>query len=166
MPTCLLQDLYEEIEKQRLACERIINSKDKLISGELRQGRNRLFFMDASCRVKPDQEPLRSPPDIKSELKKKDDEFVKTLKRQAEDIDTLLQYMSRQFVEMQGAYKEELEEIENAFLQVQEAKQSGENPSRMIYRCLAPPPLGPKMSVLKLAPRTCSHSGALRPAGP
>ena len=26
--------------------------------------------------------------------------------------------MSRQFVEMQGAYKEELEEIENAFLQV------------------------------------------------
>ena len=58
-------------------------------------------------------------PDIKNELKKKDDEFVKTLKRQAEDIDTLLQYMSRQFVEMQGAYKEELLEIENAFLQVQ-----------------------------------------------
>ena len=43
---------------------------------------------------------------------------MKTLKRQAEDIDTLLQYMSRQFVEMQGAYREELEEIESAFLQV------------------------------------------------
>lgn len=56
--------------------------------------------------------------EIKTELKKKDDEFVKTLKRQAEDIDTLLQYMSRQFVEMQNAYKEELDEIENAFLQV------------------------------------------------
>ncbi|GAX84384.1 hypothetical protein CEUSTIGMA_g11806.t1 [Chlamydomonas eustigma] len=81
------QDLYDEIEKQRQACERIINSKDKLIA------------------------------DIKTELKKKDDEFVKTLKRQAEDIDTLLQYMSRQFVEMQSAYKNELEEIENAFLQ-------------------------------------------------
>ncbi len=58
-----------------------------------------------------------SSPDIKTELKKKDDEFVKTLKRQAEDIDTLLQYMSRQFVEMQSAYKDEIEEIENAFLQ-------------------------------------------------
>jgi dynein regulatory complex protein 1 len=81
------QDLYEQIEKQRQACERIIASKDKLIL------------------------------DIKNELKKKDDEFVKTLKRQAEDTDTLLQYMSRQFVEMQAAYNEELEEIESAFLQ-------------------------------------------------
>lgn len=81
------QDLYQEIETQRQACEKIISSKDKLIG------------------------------EIKNELKKKDDEFVKTLKRQAEDIDSLLQYMSRQFVEMQNAYKEELDEIENAFLQ-------------------------------------------------
>jgi hypothetical protein len=51
-------------------------------------------------------------------LKRKDDEFVKTLKRQAEDIDTLLQYMSRQFVEVQNTYKDELEQIEAAFLQV------------------------------------------------
>lgn len=56
--------------------------------------------------------------EIKTELKKKDDEFVKTLKRQAEDIDTLLHYMSCQFVEMQGAFKAEMEEIESAFLQV------------------------------------------------
>lgn len=54
------------------------------------------------------------------ELKKKDDEFVRTLKKQAEDIDTLLQYMSRQFVEMQNAYKDELDEIENAFLAVRD----------------------------------------------
>ncbi|KAG2497477.1 hypothetical protein HYH03_004630 [Edaphochlamys debaryana] len=81
------QDLYNEIEAQRQACERIISSKDKLIG------------------------------EIKGELKKKDDEFVKTLKRQAEDVDTLLQFMSRQFVEMQNAFKEELDEIENAFLQ-------------------------------------------------
>ncbi|GLC76023.1 DNA replication checkpoint protein Drc1 [Pleodorina starrii] len=81
------QDLYTEIEAQRQACERIISSKDALIS------------------------------EVRGELKKKDDEFVKTLKRQAEDIDTLLQYMSRQFVEMQNAFKEELDEIENAFLQ-------------------------------------------------
>lgn len=83
-----MQDLYGEIERQRQACEKIIASKDKLIM------------------------------EIKTELKKKDDEFVKTLKRQAEDVDTLLQYMSRQFVEMQNAFKEELDEIENAFLQV------------------------------------------------
>mmetsp|Transcript_5457 Transcript_5457/g.9456 ORF Transcript_5457/g.9456 Transcript_5457/m.9456 type:complete len:705 (-) Transcript_5457:793-2907(-) len=81
------QDLYYEIEKQRQACERIISSKDKLIH------------------------------EIKTELKKKDDEFVKTLKRQAEDIDTLLHYMSCQFVEMQSAFKAELEEIETSFLQ-------------------------------------------------
>lgn len=85
-----MQDLYGEIERQRQACEKIIASKDKLIM------------------------------EIKTELKKKDDEFVKTLKRQAEDVDTLLQYMSRQFVEMQNAFKEELDEIENAFLQVRQ----------------------------------------------
>lgn len=56
--------------------------------------------------------------EIKTELKKKDDEFVRTLKKQAEDIDTLLQYMSRQFVEMQNAYKDEMNEIESAFLAV------------------------------------------------
>lgn len=56
--------------------------------------------------------------EIKNELKKKDDEFVKTLKGQAEDVDTLLQYMSRQFVEMQNAFKEEMDEIEGACLQV------------------------------------------------
>lgn len=80
-------------------------------------------------------------PDIKNELKKKDDEFVKTLKRQAEDIDTLLQYMSRQFVEMQNAYKEELEEIENAFLQVRAVYQgAGQPPANrmgsLITRCV------------------------------
>jgi len=80
------QDLYNEIEKQRQSCERIIASKDKLIL------------------------------EIKTELKKKDDEFVKALKRQAEDVDSILQYMSRQFVDMQNAFKEELDEIENSFL--------------------------------------------------
>ena len=66
----------------------------------------------------PSTRPMPPPSEIKNELKKKDDEFVKTLKRQAEDIDTLIQYMSRQFVELQNAYKEELDEIESAFLQV------------------------------------------------
>lgn len=32
------QDLYQEIEKQRQACEKIISSKDKLISGTVARG--------------------------------------------------------------------------------------------------------------------------------
>lgn len=80
------QDLYEQIEKQRLACEKIITSKDKLVT------------------------------EIKAELKRKDDDFVKTLKRQSEDVDALLQYMSTQYVEMQNGYREELDEIEAALL--------------------------------------------------
>lgn len=81
------QDLYEEIEKQRTACDKITASKDRLIA------------------------------EIKNELKSKDDEYVRALKRQAEDIDTLLQHMGNQFRELQAAFLEELEEIEQSFLQ-------------------------------------------------
>eukprot|EP00899_Mesostigma_viride_P006912 jgi/Mesvir1/16221/Mv08475-RA.1 len=81
------QDLFEEIEAQRRACERITESKDRLIA------------------------------DIKAELKLKDDEYVKALKRQAEDVDALLGHMGKQFRELQASYAEELEEIEAAFLQ-------------------------------------------------
>ena len=82
------QDLHSEIEKQRSACAKIVQSKDELIS------------------------------EIKSELKGKDDEYVRMLKKQAEDIDMILHYMTTQFHEMKEAFQEELNEIENAFLQV------------------------------------------------
>mmetsp|Transcript_7426 Transcript_7426/g.8564 ORF Transcript_7426/g.8564 Transcript_7426/m.8564 type:complete len:657 (+) Transcript_7426:326-2296(+) len=81
------QELYEEIEKQRTACDKITASKERLIA------------------------------EIKYELKSKDDGYVKALKRQAEDIDSLLQHMGNQFRELQAAYLEELEEIEQSFLQ-------------------------------------------------
>jgi dynein regulatory complex protein 1 len=80
------QELYEEIERQRAQCNKITASKDKLIA------------------------------EIKNELKAKDDEYVKSLKKQAEDIDQLLLHMGQQFKDLQGAYLEELEEIEQAFL--------------------------------------------------
>eukprot|EP00227_Mantoniella_beaufortii_P020533 CAMPEP_0197588540 /NCGR_PEP_ID=MMETSP1326-20131121/9790_1 /TAXON_ID=1155430 /ORGANISM="Genus nov. species nov., Strain RCC2288" /LENGTH=456 /DNA_ID=CAMNT_0043153381 /DNA_START=206 /DNA_END=1573 /DNA_ORIENTATION=+ len=80
------QELYEEIERQRAQCNKITASKDKLIA------------------------------EIKNELKAKDDEYVKSLKRQAEDIDALLLHMGQQFKDLQTAYLEELEEIEQAFL--------------------------------------------------
>jgi dynein regulatory complex protein 1 len=54
---------------------------------------------------------------MKNELKAKDDEYVKTLKRQAEDIETILGAMGSQFRELQSALLEELDEIEQSFLQ-------------------------------------------------
>mmetsp|Transcript_35004 Transcript_35004/g.99216 ORF Transcript_35004/g.99216 Transcript_35004/m.99216 type:complete len:688 (-) Transcript_35004:130-2193(-) len=81
------QDLHGEIEKQRRSCAKIVQSKNELIS------------------------------EIKSELKGKDDEYVRVLKKQAEDIDVILHFMTAQFHEMKEAFQEELNEIENAFLQ-------------------------------------------------
>lgn len=87
--------------------------------------------MGGSCASVPSQTGAlcsARPAETKNELKKKDDEFVKTLKGQAEDVDTLLQYMSRQFVEMQNAFKEEMDEIEGACLQVSSGPGSGAEP--------------------------------------
>jgi dynein regulatory complex protein 1 len=55
---------------------------------------------------------------VKNELKAKDDEYVKALKRQAEDIENLLTWMGAQFHELQDAFEEELKEIEQSFFQV------------------------------------------------
>lgn len=66
---------------------------------------------------------LRSPyvcthADIRGVLKSKDEEYVKLLKRQAADVDTLLGAMSRQMADLAAAYREELENVERALLQV------------------------------------------------
>ena len=81
------QELFEEIRKQRASCNMIIESKEQLIQ------------------------------EMKAELKGKDDDYVKSLKRQADDIDLMISHMSQQFKDMQKSYHEELIEIENAFLQ-------------------------------------------------
>ena len=81
------QELFEEIQKQRASCNMIIESKEQLIQ------------------------------EMKAELKGKDDDYVKSLKRQADDIDLMISHMSQQFKDMQKSYHEELIEIENAFLQ-------------------------------------------------
>ena len=81
------QELDSEIQKQREACDKIIESKDQLIL------------------------------ELRGQLKLKDDEYVKALKRQAEDVELLLGKLGQQFSMMQGAYAEELEAIEAAFLQ-------------------------------------------------
>ena len=81
------QELLSEIELQRDTCERIIQSKDRLIK------------------------------EFKTELKAKDDEYVKSLKKQAEDIDLLLERMGRQYGLLRKAFEDELEDVETAFMQ-------------------------------------------------
>jgi hypothetical protein len=56
--------------------------------------------------------------DIRGVLKGKDEEYVKLLKRQAADVDTLLGAMARQLADLAAAYREELENVERALLQV------------------------------------------------
>jgi len=46
------------------------------------------------------------------ELKAKDDQYVRDLKKQAEDIDLLIERMDNQIKELAKAYRRELEEIE------------------------------------------------------
>ena len=79
------EELAAEIEKQKEACKAIIDSKDTLIKQ----------FME--------------------QLKQKDDEYVKALKKQGEDIEKLIEAMRKQFFEMRLQYARELNEIEGAF---------------------------------------------------
>ena len=81
------QELLAEIEIQRDTCERIIQSKDRLIK------------------------------EFKGELKTKDDEYVKSLKRQNDDVELLLESMTRQFTSLRKTFDDELEEIETSFMQ-------------------------------------------------
>jgi len=81
------QELLQEIEMQRDTCDRIIQSKDRLIK------------------------------EFKTELKAKDDEYVKSLKKQAEDIDLLLERMGRQYGMLRKAFEDELDDVETAFMQ-------------------------------------------------
>ena len=80
------QGLKRETEKQRTACKEIVLSKNSVID------------------------------EIKVELTFKDDEYVKALKRQADVIDRMIQHMAIQTAEVQQAVRDELEEVEAAFL--------------------------------------------------
>jgi hypothetical protein len=56
--------------------------------------------------------------DIRTALKGKDEDYVKLLKRQAADVDTMLSAMGQQLGQMTAAYREELENVERVLLQV------------------------------------------------
>lgn len=80
------QALQAEIDKQRNSCNEIIASKDRLI----RQ--------------------------FQQELKIKDEEYVKMLKSQAEDIEILIKRMRTQFYQLRTQYENQLDNVEQQFL--------------------------------------------------
>ncbi|KND01052.1 uncharacterized protein SPPG_04144 [Spizellomyces punctatus DAOM BR117] len=80
-------ELYELLTEQKHACGNLIGVKNKLIE------------------------------EYVAELKSKDDEYVKELKRQAEEIDALLSRMEANHRAFQTTLREELEQIERAFVE-------------------------------------------------
>ena len=80
------QELFAAIEEQKKNCAAIIESKDALIA------------------------------EFHLQLKMKDEEYVKSLKTQSEDVESLLTKMRTEFKELQSEYEVELLAIEDAFL--------------------------------------------------
>ena len=81
-------ELQQQITEQQAACAEIIKSKQQMIEA------------------------------IRAELRRKDDEYVRCLRRQVEDNELLLSTLNNQLEEIQRAHKGELLGIESAFLQV------------------------------------------------
>jgi dynein regulatry complex protein 1 len=54
------------------------------------------------------------------QLRIKDEEYVKALKRENDDIDELIKSMRKQFLDMRQDYTDQLNNIENAFLNERE----------------------------------------------
>ncbi|MBN3318963.1 DRC1 protein, partial [Atractosteus spatula] len=79
------QDLREALNMQQHQCALLIEEKNKLIN------------------------------DLQQELKASDDRYVKDLKKQAEDIDLMIERMEEQIKNLMKSYREELDQIEKAF---------------------------------------------------
>ena len=79
------QEIQELILQQKAACSAMRDEKDKLIN------------------------------EFQQELKAKDDQYVKHLKKQAEDVDLVLERMEEQAKTLMKAYHEELAQIETTF---------------------------------------------------
>ncbi|XP_065062608.1 dynein regulatory complex protein 1-like [Rhopilema esculentum] len=79
------QDLHEMLVEQRTGCDAMIDEKNKLIN------------------------------ELQQDLKAKDDQYVKDLRKQAEDIDLMIERMEEQVKTLLQAYHEELTQIEKSF---------------------------------------------------
>ncbi|XP_060564284.1 dynein regulatory complex protein 1-like [Ruditapes philippinarum] len=80
------QSLHEMLMQQKTSCDGMIDEKNKLIN------------------------------DFQQELKSKDDQYVKDLKKQAEDVDLMKERMEEQIKNLTKALREEMKEIEMAFV--------------------------------------------------
>jgi dynein regulatory complex protein 1 len=81
------QELHHDIQVQMDSCNAIIRSKDELIA------------------------------DFQLQLRGKDEEYVRTLRQQNEDVDELIARIRREFKELQYAYDKELDAIEEAYFE-------------------------------------------------
>jgi dynein regulatory complex protein 1 len=79
------QELNEQLQLQKSACQQIIESKDRRIR------------------------------DFQTEIKNKDEEYVKMLKQQSADITSLVKGMRDQYNTLRKHYETQLEDIEEAF---------------------------------------------------
>lgn len=80
------QSLHEMLLQQKRACDAMNDEKNKLIT------------------------------EFQQELKTKDDQYVKDLKKMAEDVDLMIERMDEQISNVTKAHREELEVIERAFV--------------------------------------------------
>jgi hypothetical protein len=78
----------QELEAQKKSCAAIMASKGRLIA------------------------------EFQMELKAKDEEYVKALQKQRDEVEDVLKRMTEQFNELRTSYEDELEHIEDAFLVV------------------------------------------------
>ena len=85
------QELHHEIQVQMQACNSVISNKDKLIS------------------------------DFQTQLRAKDEEYVRILRHQVEEIANLLNRIRSEFKELRSEYEKEIETIENAYLDERES---------------------------------------------
>merc|ERR1719482_2577791 len=76
------QDLHDQLMVQKDACQAILDSKDRRIR------------------------------EFQTELKNKDEEYIKVLKQQSTDITSLVGQMREQYFALRKNYEEQLEEIE------------------------------------------------------
>jgi dynein regulatry complex protein 1 len=81
------QELHHDIQIQMDSCNAIIKSKDDLIA------------------------------DFQIQLRAKDEEYVRTLRQQSDDIDELITRIRREFKELQFEYDKELEAIEVSYME-------------------------------------------------
>ncbi|CAK8681370.1 dynein regulatory complex protein 1-like [Clavelina lepadiformis] len=88
-------DLHEMLLEQTKGCDTVIDEKNKLIN------------------------------ELQLELKQKDDEYVKDLKKQSEDVDLMIERMEEQVKNLTKSYRDELLQIEESF--IEERGQAMEN---------------------------------------